>query len=471
MPSFNTKEPIDRATVNIEDAGSITIDEQHEYTQYWTVHVVGEWVTAADLQRSYLLPRRGDLYARLIYDPSKRSMKISNGRLAYGEVIDQNSTVSHVSFARRPDTKNIWDVVVDYSGQGNPGHRPPHVVYRNVPYEEVETTDIHGQLFTNSAYDPYESGLPRSKKKQEITITQSTPPIGMPVWIDELWDEQFGYQDTLNAAPFQLPTPSGPMTNRSSIPTIALPGTMLLKSIDFEFMPRRVNPIPSQSTFFLQTTAVLEWDRSTFINNDGIEELRRHRHIVADEGYNQIIKKSNGEWKKEPILKGGPQIQNPVPLYRKSTGEVLPAPEIGGPPNLPGIFAGNSTPLAPHRFYAGLTDATLSVDTFHGLLRGTMGQRVVNHGQPMPSPGGSLSVDTDGSFTYSNAIPGYYTFTYRIELTVIDKNGQAQIVESNNATVVIRVGERPRVRIGDRYRTKDWGPILSLLNTFDPPLV
>ncbi len=427
--------------------GKQTVHADHSYRETWRVHTnADDLLTASHVLTSALLPQRGDPYRKWQYD----AVTDVYSPLA---VEDQYAVVVHREARQDPEARYTWLVEVAYEGVNDPTAKPPKPVYGSVTYQEPTVQDIYGRLITNSALDPFEAGVTRDADRERITITRAVPY--------DAWNPHTAnlYRHTTNFHPWQYPGPKGPLTVDVPVPATPLlvpPGCAKLSELSAEPVEQSANPVPANSKWYWEVRAVVDVDYAQFKNNEGVFEYVRWRAVNIDQGYHEL-RLVVGKFIKVPIMIGtGRQPTSPQLL--NGSGKSLK--QIGPPPALSAILPGAAgTPLPNHDYYATTAGTTLVVPA-PGVLANDVGATSATLVAGSLSPAvGTLTFNTDGSFTYAPdaGFVGWVTFRY------LAVNGSGS---SNPATVVILVGDRPRVIVSDRYVPTDWSPIASLLGAW-----
>lgn len=453
---------------------SRTVNSDHSYTEEWLVHVSDDLISPNDVLDSFLLPQPGELYSRWAYHEGlSRYYRI--------KTVDGKSAVKDRKAKKDPESHYLWHVTIQYEGVADPFAMPTKVTESSIVYQETIPTDLYGIPLTNSANDPYADGAPIDRRRKRFVIER---PLPIECWNSLVADS---YVDTLNEYPHPVPGPDGrPQMDAFGV-VYARPGTMKIADIEPEYKEQGPSPtsrtdIPFQTprSWYVVVKTTIELDQHEFINNRGLPELRRWRHITIDKGYNEFVRETKLTTTGTPVTSGGLPVTvlRKKPIHRSPntpTGEQLldgfgKALWIPGEsPELPDIEEGTSdfAPIPQHQYFTTIQGVTLSAPTaslFNGVDNPETLVAAIDPAYVGDPAKATVTVNTDGSFDFvpQPDFVGWYTFTF------ILSNADG---DSAPATCAVLVGARPRVRVADRYARRDWGPIFLWLGVITDPLV
>ena len=377
-----------------------------------------------------------------------------------------------VSPQRHADAPCVWDVTFNYEGINDPTAVPPEISYDDVPYQESSIQDIYGLVKTNSALELYEEGTDVDRNRTRLTIIRNIPYRS---WDPDKYEP---FKNSLNLYPFQhgglvrsVANPDFDPFNPSSlmfidVPIVAPRLTAKLTSITAKRMTRLKNPSPTLGKYYWQVKAVIDFDYSSYIDNNGNRSPKLWRRVLVDAGHSE----RNDAGQLVKIVQANGYGSNGPQLLNGSGKRLTVVPSVGASANPPAMpyVAGISIELKPipnHDLYACRSGQTLRVNS-PGVLANDYQQTADTVVSSVTTPsmttagGGTVTFDTDmkGGFTYvpASGFVGWDWFTYKATTPGIGES-------VNAATVAILVGPVPRVRVFDDCIPKDWEPLAGIL--------
>lgn len=444
--------PIVWAHILVDAAGDKGLSKNEgRYSQKWQVLVSSKFpsledglvveaeVTPWDVLASGRIPPLGDPYRRWIYSPL-------DDTYSPGEILDESFSVVYREARRAFGHPGLWEVEIAYEGIGQPTAEPTDVSFSESPYQDYVTQDVYGRPIANSAFDPYEGGVPVDRTRTVLTISKNVPydkfdPVAAAA-----------YKNTLNATPYRL----GSLKNRFGNPLEFAPGMLRLTSLTADRIERQKRPYPDplamsgEKRYFWRVQARIDIDESEFSSKGGSVERSLWRRVLLDAGFQKI---ANGI-KRAIVLPGGQRPSSPQML--DGAGGVLPTrTSYDLPQPIPLLVT--LYPIVPqNEYYAIAAGSTLTVSA-PGVLANDYGAvSCAIKAAPSPSDG-TLSLNSNGSFTFVPAVgfTGWTKFSY-----YANAPGQPQFAEAN---VAIFVGVPPVFLPFDVYRRTDWSELWHIL--------
>lgn len=323
-----------------------------------------------------------------------------------------------------------------------------------------------------------------------IAITRAIPY--------DSWNPDFAetFKNTLNLNPFihgglkyisdyiPFPLPPAPVYSSVSSP----PGEVKLTSITAKRMVRLQNISPAAAKYYWQVRAVLDFDKSLFVDNNGNRQFRRWRRVLIDAGYNErilgqpkrIVTANNGSASSGPTLLDGTgrrlflPVADPLDATRMVFNQT--APEL---PVVQRTGTDLEAAVPEHDWYACRQGTKLTVKA-PGVRANDYNADAATAVLVADVDHGALTLNSDGGFVYTSPslIPppppppppgsppppppappfvGWVTFTYKL----VYATG-----ESNPATACILVGPVPKVRVFEDYEYKDWTTITTIIGNW-----
>jgi hypothetical protein len=426
--------------------GSLSVDGEGRGRTEWQVRVDKRNRTAAEVLASPKLPQRGEALKR--YKLQAGTYRTDRSYESEGTA---NEKIVVVLRDAKQDKSNpwLWNITVSYEGKDDPTAELPEVSSQETEYQDYRTTDIYGRVITNSALDPFQSGMPVDDAIDSLVITRNLPYSSWNT------DKKRGYRNTLNLFPFQL----GNQVDENGDPIILPPGTVRLKKISEQRISQSKAATVAAAKFYWRVTAELVIDQRMYRPRGGaLEERVLHRWVVVDAGFNTLnagvrspIMLAGGQRPTEPqLLSGsGGLLTNPSNSWPAST---IPssAPDVCAATNKTYVYGGTALIVAAPGVRENCYSTTSSITdlTAHLVTNVTAGM-------------GTLTLNSDGSFTFTrNAAPqfnGYAWFTYKVRAS-----GNAA-TDSAPATVVIFCGVSPVMLVFERYPYADWSDLSAIL--------
>lgn len=432
-------------------------DGTRSYRQHWQVRVDSPLTTEADVRASDFIPAEGlPLYRHgptsVLLDPYGGYRRIPDG--AGGFLIDDDQVRVVTREVRRSPDPYYFDAVIYYEGVNDPTAETPDVSSETVEYQEYTANDVNGRPVMNSAFDPIDGGMPRDGFFKRILITRNLPY--------EAWSQQRGdtYAKTLNRERFFL----GNQVEAGQ-PAFYEPGQVLLKSIAEQRVLRHKGQTLSQNSYYWRVTAELHVDLERVRFPDGTNQLRCHRWVQPDAGFNALLPVDPAH-----ALPSDPHKLRPIRMGHEAASQPFLLDGQGRP------LLKNSQQMKPQfvPFTRSSELGGLGVDWFATPTNTALTVTVTNAQTGYPgllandSPGitqveqvggsnvgGTAAVTPDGGFTFTPTVDyvGWAKFKYKA-VGAADNTAQ---------DVFILVGAVPYLLLFDRYRHRTWTGIDSLL--------
>lgn len=331
------------------------------------------------------------------------------------------------------DNPHVWLFTVSYEGLSDPLATPADIDFTDTPYQEHTVEDCFGQLITNSALDPYEGGIVRDKNRSTLVISR---PLAYDQWDPRKAED---YKNSLNQFPYTFGT-----LIVGDVPVTADPGTAKITSLTASRRIRTKNPSPALAKYYWQLRAVIDIDRSTFVNDSGVTQQTCWRSVKADAGFQERVL---GMRRRIGTVNGNPSTSQLL----DGNGQRLIFPSADPPVTLNQIAQSyDGRPIVNHGWYSCFASQTMNIPA-PGVA--ASGQDIDTIAVGTTPASGTLTLNADGSFQYiASSTPGWYYFTF---------TATNEIGTSAAATVLLLVGPRPRIRIHEKYLRKDWSPLAS----------
>lgn len=405
--------------------------------------------TQAEVLASPKLPQLGDPLKR--YRMPTGTYSFDNSYEA-DQTANENVVVVLVEAKQERDNPFLWRVTVSYEGKDDPTAELPEVTTQDTEYQEYRTEDVYGRPVTNSAFDPFDGGMPVDEAWDSLTITRNLPYTA--------WDtnRKGVYRNTLNLLPFRL----GNQVDANGDPIDLPPGTVRLKRISEQRMVRSKAAAVASAKFYWRVTAELVIDQRVFRPEaGGEEEAVLHRWTVADAGFNTLA-----AGVKQPMLLPGASKPTEPQLLDGSGGLLVPVQNQWPAVRQGSAGPGTCTGVADVYSVAAAGTLNTVADGLPSVLandRAPAGGTLTAHlGTNVTATMGTLTLNANGSFTFvAHAdFVGYAHFTYTAR-----EDGNV-LTDSGVTTVVIFVGAAPTLLAFDRYRYREWTDLAPLLENW-----
>ncbi len=429
--------------------GSQSVDGDGRGKAVWSVRADRRNRTGTEICASKKLPQRGDPLYR--YKMPAGTYTVNSFYERDGDTpANANVVVVLVDAKQEANNPYLWTVTVSYEGKDDPTAELPEVSTQETEYQDYRTTDVYGQVITNSALDPFQGGMPVDDAWDSLTITRNLP---YDAWNTDL---KRGYRNTLNLLPFRL----GNQVDAAGDPIDLPAGVVRLKRITEQRMVRSKNAAVADAQFYWRVTAELMIDQRVYRPSGGAaEESVKHRWIVADAGFNTLA-----DGTKLPIMLTG--VTRPTePQLLNGSGGLLVNPKNTWPAVPPQPGPGYAAvAIGFHDVYSTPMNTALVVAA-PGVLANdapAVGAQAVYVTGSATNGVMTVPLAADGSFTFTptTGFVGYAYFKYKARF------GADDLTLSAETWVVIFVGAAPVLRAFERYPYKDWSDLSALLENW-----